>query len=153
MNFDEKIDELFIDLPEPSKDTGAVVQVIRVGKLIHVSGVLPFSEGRIQFPGRVGIEVKLDSARLAARTAAVMVLAILNHELGGSLNKVKRVISVDGFVACGADFIDHPKVLNGASDLFAQIFGPYGKHVRTSVGITSLPRNACVEISCIFETR
>jgi len=153
MNFDEKLDELFIDLPEPSEDKGNTVQVVRVGKLLYVSGVLPFSEGRIQFPGRVGIEIKLDSARLAARTAAVMTLAIVSHELGGSINKVKRLISMDGYVACGADFIDHSKVLNGAGDLFAQIFGPYGKHVRTSLGITSLPRNACIQLSSIFEIR
>lgn len=151
MNYDEKLDDLYIDLPEPSKNTGHTLSAIRIGKMLHVTNVLPFSEGRIQYPGRVGVEVKPDNARLAARLAAIMSLAIAKRELNGSLKEIKRVVCVDGYIASGADFKEHAKVLDGASELFVQIFGVNGKHVRTAVGAASLPQNACVELSIIFE--
>lgn len=153
MDFDEKLAELFIDLPEPSADVGSAVSAVQVGKILYVGGVLPFAEGRIQNPGRVGVEVRLDMAKLAARTAAVYVLAIVAKEQGGSLNKIKRIISLDGYIACGSEFRDHGKVLDGASELIGQIFGPFGKHIRTAVGVSSLPQNACVELSAVFELK
>lgn len=153
MNFDDKLEELFIDMTEPPPAKGAVVGAVKTGKLLHVNGVLPFASGRIQSPGRVGIEVKLDNAKLAARTAATMVLSYAMAELGGTLNKIKRVVKVEGYVACGADFGDQAKVIDGASEFFFQIFGPYGKHVRTIVGASSLPQNACVELSVTFEVK
>lgn len=153
MDFDKKLEELFIDLPEPPEDLGGVVGTVQMDKLMYVGCALPLAEGRIQFPGRVGIEVRLDNARLAARTAALQVLAYAKRELGGTLNKVRRVVKVDGFVACGADFRDQQKVIDGASELFTQIFGQFGRHVRTAVGVASLPQNACVELSVIFEVK
>jgi enamine deaminase RidA (YjgF/YER057c/UK114 family) len=153
MDFDEKLDELFIDLPEPQGDVGSFTSALLTGKQLYVGSVLPFAEGRIQMPGKVGIEIRLDMAKLAARTAAVLMLATVNKELGGTLNKVKRVLKLDGYVASAADFKDHLKVIDGASDLFAQIFGQNGKPVRTAIGVTSLPNNACVMLSAIFEIR
>ena len=153
MDFDEKLDELFIDLPEPIADVGNSVSCVRVGKFLYVAGVLPFSEGKIQAPGKAGIELRLDMAKLAARTAGVMMLAIVNSELGGTLNKIRRVVKLDGYVASGVDYQNHHKVVDGASELFVQIFGKYGKHVRNSIGVTSLPKNACVELSGIFEVK
>ncbi len=153
MNFDERFEELFIDLPEPPVEMGASLGALKVGKLLHIGGVLPQAEGRIQFPGRVGVEVRLDNARSAARAAAVQMLALVAREGKGSLTAVRRIVRLDGFVACGADFRDHAKVVDGASELFTQIFGPYGKHVRTLVGVASLPFNACVELAGIFEMK
>ena len=153
MDFDEKLDELFIDLPEPLEDVGSAISCVRIGKLLYVAGVLPFSDGKIQSPGKAGIELRLDMAKLAARTAGVMMLAIVNAELGGTLNKVRRVVKLDGYVASGVDYQNHTKVIDGASELFVQIFGKYGKHVRTAVGVTSLPKNACVELSGVFEIK
>lgn len=153
MSFDKKLEELFIDLPEPPEDRGNTVGAVSAGRLLHVGGVLPFAEGRLQYPGRVGVEVRPDNARLAARAAALQALAIVRRELGGSLDRVRRVVRVDGFVACGADFRDHSKVIDGASELFNQIFGPFGKHIRTAVGASSLPNNSCVEISVVFEVK
>lgn len=153
MNFDDKLKELFIDLPEPPLEVSNAVRAVSVSKLLQVGGILPSAEGRLQYAGRVGVEVKLDQARLAARMAAILALAIAKRELGGTLNKIKRVIRIDGYVACGADFRDHIKVVDGASELFVQIFGTQGKHLRTAVGAVSLPQNACVEISVIFETK
>lgn len=153
MDFDDKLDELFIDLPEPAADVGFSVSALKSGKYLHISGVLPFAEGKVQSQGKAGIEVRLDVARLAARTAGVMVLAIACKELGGSLKKISRVMSIDAQVACAADFKDHLKVVDGASELMNQIFGPFGKHVRAVSGVTSLPKNACVQLSVVFELK
>jgi enamine deaminase RidA (YjgF/YER057c/UK114 family) len=151
MNFDEKIEELFIDMTEPPTERGNIVTAVKSGKQLFISGVLPYASGRIQSPGRAGVEVRVDVAKLAARTAAVMALSYARQELGGTLNKIKRVVRMDAYVACGADFTDHVKVADGASDLFGEIFGKHGRHSRTVVGASSLPQNACVEISVLFE--
>lgn len=153
MNYDEKLEELYIDLPEAPANVGNTLATIRVGKLLYVTGVLPFSEGRIQYAGRVGVEIGQGNARLAARMAAVMALAMARKELGGSLKDIKRVVSMEGFVACGAEFRDHTKVLDGASELFVQVFGTNGRHTRTAVGVLSLPQNACVELAVVFEVK
>lgn len=153
MNYDDKLEELFIDLPEPPQDIGSAVSAVQIGKFLHIGGTLPFSEGRVQYPGRVGVEVRLDNARLAARSAAVMVLAQARRALDGTLNNIRRVVKMDGFVACGADFKDHLKIVDGASELFVQIFGTNGKHIRTVAGAPSLPQNACVELSVVFEIK
>jgi enamine deaminase RidA (YjgF/YER057c/UK114 family) len=153
MSFDDKLDELFIDLPEPPPDLGTTIGALLVGKTLSVCGALPFSEGRIQHAGRAGVEVKADTAKLAARIATVMALAMAKRALGGTLDKIRRVVRLDGFVACGADFRDHARVIDGASELLVQIFGPSGKHVRNAVGVTSLPQNACAMLSIVFEVK
>jgi enamine deaminase RidA (YjgF/YER057c/UK114 family) len=152
-DFDAKLDELFIDLPEPPSDKGSTVGVTKVGKTMYVAGAVPYASGRIHYPGRVGIEINLDKAKLAARTAAVLAIACAWHELGGSLAKIGRVVHMDGFVACGADFKDHDKALDGASDLFGDIFGPHGKHTRTAAGVASLPGGSSVSLTVIFELK
>jgi len=153
MDFDAKIEELFIELQEPPSERGSVQAVTRTGNMLEVAQALPYASGRVHHQGRVGIEVKQDTAKLAARMAAVMALSHASHFLGGSFSKVKRVVHISGFIACGADFKDHDKVLDGASDLMGDIFGPAGKHTRTAVGVASLPQNACVSISVTFELK
>jgi enamine deaminase RidA (YjgF/YER057c/UK114 family) len=153
MNFDEKLEELFIDLTEPPEDLGNTVCAFISGKHLMVRGVFPYASGRLQFPGRVGVEVKLDNAKLAARTAAMMVLSYAMRELGGSLGKIRRVMEMTAYVACGADFRDHVRVVDGASELFAQVFGKYGKHARTIAGVSSLPGGASIELSVTFELK
>lgn len=152
MNIDDKLEELFIDLPELAVDAGHTLAALQVGKLLYVAGALPFSEGRIQFPGRVGVEVRLDNAKMAARMAAICVLAAAKRELG-NLKSIRRVVRLDASVACGVDFKEHAKVVDGASELFTQVFGSNGKHVRSLTGASSLPQNACVEISVVFEIK
>lgn len=153
MDFDAKLAELFIDLPEPAPPAAGTVSAVHVGKLLYVSGVLPFSEGKITSKGRVGLEVRLDNAKLAARIAAVNALAIMWKEFGGTLNKVKRIIQVTGYIASGGEFRQHFKVLDGATELFSQIFGNAGKHTRNAVGCTTLPNDACIELSLIVELK
>lgn len=153
MNFDDKLEELFIDMTEPPSEKGAAVTTVRSGKHLYVTGVIPYASGRVQSPGRVGVEVRSDAGKLAARTAAVMVLSHAMQEMGGTLNKIKRIIKMDAFVACGAEFKEHARIIDGASELFMQIFGPNGKHARSIAGATSLPKNACVELSVVFEVK
>jgi len=153
MNFDDKIKELFIDLPEPSKDLGNVTSSVQVGKFLHINGILPFAEGKVQNPGHVGINVSLDMARLAARIAAVMTISIASKRLGNSLNSIKRIVEIDGYIACGAEFRDHNKVMDGACELFVQIFGPYGKAARAAVGVQSLPMGACLSLFTVIEIK
>jgi enamine deaminase RidA (YjgF/YER057c/UK114 family) len=153
MDFDTKLEELFIDLPEPPQSATGTAHAVQVGKLLYVGGILPFSEGKIAVKGRVGLEVRLDNAKLAARTAAVNALAVIATELGGTLNKVKRIVEVTGYIASGAEFRQHFKVLDGVSELFFQIFGAAGKHTRNAIGCTNLPNDACIELSLIVEIK
>lgn len=150
MTYDDRLSELYIDLPEPVAALGSYVHAVRVGNLLYVGGVLPRAEGKIM-KGRAGVEIRLDAAKSAARIAAINALAVIAQEFGGTLNKVKRVVQVNGIVACGADFRDHSKVLDGASELINQIFGAAGKHTRIATGAVSLPEGASIELSMVIE--
>lgn len=153
MSIDKKLAEMFIELPEPATEPGTGLSAVKSGKLLFIGGVYPFAEGRLQFPGRVGVEVRLDNARMAARYCAIHALSAARAELGGSLDRIHKVVRVDGFISCSADFKDHIKVIDGASEFFVQIFGNAGKPVRTAIGAFSLPHNACVELAVIFEVK
>jgi len=153
MDYDKKLEELFIELPEPPHLVGGVLHACRIGNIMYLGGILPFSEGKIAVKGRVGLEVRLDNAKLAARIAAVNALAVISSEFGGTLNNVKKIINVTGYIASGGEFREHFKVLDGASELFYQIFGAAGKHSRNAVGCSSLPYDACIELSVIVETK
>lgn len=153
MDFDKKLADMFIDLPQPPEPAAGTVHAVQVGKLLYISGVLPLAEGKIQSKGRVGLEVRLDNAKFAARIAGVNALAVIAMECGGTLNKVKRIIEMTGFVAAGGDFRQHFKVLDGATELFNQVFGPAGKHTRNAIGCTTLPKDACIELSLIVELK
>ena len=153
MNFDTKLDQLYIDLPEPPPTMGAVAHVVRAGKLLFVSGVLPRAEGGKIMTGRAGVEVRLDAAKAAAHASTVMALAMLAQELGGSLTSIKRIVQISLAVACGADFKDHLKVADATGELLQQIFGAAGKSARSAIGATSLPEGATVELSMIVEIK
>jgi len=153
MDFDAKLDELFIDLPEPGRAASGTAHAIKAGKLLYVAGALPLSEGKIAHKGRAGLEVRLDNAKLAARIAAINALAIISNELGGTLNKVKRLVQVTGYIATGGEFRELFRVLDGATELFSQIFGSAGTHTRDAIGCAALPGDACVELSLIIELK
>ncbi len=154
MDFDKRIEELFLDLPEPSKEKGIVANAVQTGKLVYLSGALPFKEGKMAYKGRVGLELTVDNGRQASHTACMQALSMLRVFLGDSLNKVKQVIARKGYVSSGAEFKDHGKVLDGASQLLNDVFGAnVGRHVRTAVGVNVLPNNAAVELELIVEVR
>ncbi|MDO8461939.1 MAG: RidA family protein [Deltaproteobacteria bacterium] len=149
MGIDQRLRDLQIQLPE-IQVAGLYQPAVKTGNLIFVSGQLPKSEGRIVSQGKLGGDVTLEIGRRAARTCLVNVLAVLKSELG-SLDKVKQIIRLTGYVASAPGFKDQPKVIDGASELLVELFGPLGRHSRVAVGVAELPMGASVEIDLIAE--
>jgi enamine deaminase RidA (YjgF/YER057c/UK114 family) len=145
-----RLAELGITLPEPPKPVASYVGFVREGNLVFVSGQLPFLEGKLYRTGILGTDVSVEDGAAAARICAINLLAQARNACGGDVEKIVRCVRLGGFVACTPAFIDHPKIINGASDLMAQVLGEAGQHARTSVGVASLPMGACVEVEAIF---
>lgn len=148
MTIETKLVDLGISLPEPAAPVAAYVPVVVAGGLAHVSGQLPFIDGKL-VTGRLGEDVSLEDGYAAARACGLMILAQLKAAIG-SLDKVERVVKLGGFVNSTGSFTDQPKVVNGASELMAQVFGDAGKHARSAVGVPVLPLGAAVEVDAIF---
>lgn len=142
---------LDITLPPAPKPVASYVPWATSGNLLFVSGQIPVENGIPAFKGLVGRDVTVAQGAEAARLCAVNALAVVKAALG-SLDRVRRVVRVGVFVACGADFDQHPKVANGASDLFVEVFGEAGRHARAAVGCPSLPLGVPVEVELIVET-
>jgi len=143
--------ELGIGLPPAAAAQGAYVPYVRSGALLFVSGQITMGENGLEYLGTLGRDVNLENGKRAARLAALNVIAQAAASLDGDLDRIKRVVKVTGFVNSSPDFTQHPEVVNGASDLFVEVFGDAGRHARAAVGVSSLPRNAAVEIEAIFE--
>jgi enamine deaminase RidA (YjgF/YER057c/UK114 family) len=144
---EEKLVSLGISLPTPPEPGGSYLPVVISGNLAFVSGQIPTEGKQVKFTGKVdSIEIGQEAARLCTINA----LAQLKLSLG-SLDRVKRVVKVTGFVSCDPSFADHSKVINGASDLLVKIFGEKGKHARAAVGVSSLPLDSSVELEFIAE--
>jgi enamine deaminase RidA (YjgF/YER057c/UK114 family) len=137
-SIEARLRELNIELPEGAAPLAAYVPVTRSGNTLYVSGQLPMWKG------------KLEDAQAAARLCGLNILAHIRNACG-SLDSVRRVLKLGGFVACTADFVDHPKVVNGASELMIEVFGDIGRHARFAVGTPSLPFGAAVEVDAIVE--
>lgn len=148
MTIETKLADLGISLPEPAAPVAAYVPVVVAGGLAHVSGQLPFIDGKL-VTGRLGEDVSLEDGYAAARACGLMILAQLKAAIG-SLDKVERVVKLGGFVNSTGSFTDQPKVVNGASELMAQVFDAAGKHARSAVGVPVLPLGAAVEVDAIF---
>jgi enamine deaminase RidA (YjgF/YER057c/UK114 family) len=144
---EEKLSSLGISLPIPPEPAGSYLPVILFGNLAFVAGQIPMEDKQVKFRGKVE---SVAMGQEAARLCTINALAQLKSSLG-SLNGIKRVIKVTGFVNSDPSFTDHAKVLNGASDLLVAIFGEKGKHVRAAVGVSSLPLDSAVEIEFIVE--
>lgn len=138
-------------LPKAPAPVASYVPAVSVhsGSLVFISGQLPFRDGKLMAEGSVPAQVSLDTARECAAQCALNGLAALEQEIG-DLGRVRRVVRLGGFVACAAGFGDQPKVINGASDLLAELMHDSGKHARAAVGVPSLPLNAPVEIEFTF---
>jgi enamine deaminase RidA (YjgF/YER057c/UK114 family) len=144
---EEKLASLGISLPIPPEPAGSYVPVVVSGNLAFVAGQIPIEGKHVKFTGKVdSIEIGQEAARLCTINALAQLKASL-----GSLDKVKRVIKVTGFVNCEPSFADHVKVINAASDLLVNIFGEKGKHARAAVGVSSLPLDSTVELELIAE--
>jgi enamine deaminase RidA (YjgF/YER057c/UK114 family) len=144
---EEKLVSLGIRLPIPPEPVGSYLPVVLSGNLAFVAGQIPMEGKQVKFRGKVdSIEIGQEAARLCTINA----LAQLKSSLG-SLDRIKRVIKVTGFVNCDLSFADHAKVINGASDLLVNLFGEKGKHARVAVGVSSLPLDSSVELEFITE--
>ena len=151
-NVEARIAELGLTLPAPPAAAGAYVPAVRSGSLLFLAGTLPIRDGKVVSQGKVGREVDLVQAAEAARLCALNALANAKAALGG-LEKIERVVMVNGFVNGVDGFSDSPKVLNGASEFLLQVFGDAGKHARAAVSVNGLPLGVSVEVQLVLEIR
>ncbi len=149
MNILEKITSLGLTLPEVPVPVAAYVNCVRSGNLLFLSGGLPI-DGERKVLGKVPTVVSVEEAAEGARMIILNRLAVVQEEIG-SLDKVKQIVALNGFVNSEPDFHGHPQVINGASELLVEIFGDKGKHSRTALGAAALPLNVAVEINLIVE--
>ena len=147
-----RLKQLRIELPAPRSPIADFVPCTRVGNTIYVSGQVTAWNGDYLYIGKVGREVSLDEAKDAARVCALNIISQLKNYLG-DLDKVQQVAMVQGFVNAVPEFADHPKVINGASEVLLEVFGEAGRHARFAIGVGSLPFNVAVEIAAIVEVR
>ncbi|GER92529.1 RidA family protein [hot springs metagenome] len=150
MTPEDKLKQLDITIPEAPKPLGSYVPCVQAGNLLFLSGMLPLKDGKLIKTGKLGESVSIEEAQEYARQCVINALSVLKSHLG-SLNKVKRCVKLNGYIASAADFAEQPKVLNAASDLLFEIFGEAGRHARAAVGVSSLPLNSPIEIDFIFE--
>lgn len=148
---DARLAELGITLPTPAKPVANYVGWVRTGNLVFTAGQVTLAEGKFHHIGKVGAEISLEDANKAARLCAINILSQLREACGGDLDRVKRIVKLVGFVNAVPQFTDHPKVINGASDLMVEVFGDAGKHARSAVGAGSLPLNVAVEVEAVAE--
>lgn len=152
MNLKQRLSELDIALPDVAPKPGAnFVAVRKVGNLLYVSGQVPVLDGVDKYVGKLGRDLGIEEGQAAARLCALNMLAQLNHAVNGDLGRIAGCVRLGGFVNAVEGFADHPKVINGASDLVIAVFGDAGRHARAAVGCSSLPRNVAVELEGIFE--
>lgn len=150
MKIETKLKKMGLKLPGPSAPVGNYIGAVRVGNLLFVSGHGPRRNGKLAMIGKVGRELILEQGYEAAKIVMLNCLGTVKHELG-DLDRVKKVIKLLGMVNCAEDFFEQPKVINGASDLLAELYGEAGRHARSAVGMQSLPMNIPVEIEMIIE--
>ena len=150
MGAEARLKSLGIELPAAPRPMGSYATAVRSGDLLFLSGHGPLLDGRVTHQGRVGRELTIEQGQEAARVTGLNLLATARDALG-SLDRVRRVVKVLGMVQCADDFTDHPKVINGFSDLMVEVFGDAGRHARAAVGMGSLPFGIAVEIEMILE--
>jgi enamine deaminase RidA (YjgF/YER057c/UK114 family) len=149
MSVDDKLKELGITLPPVGTPAAAYVPYVRTGNLVFLSGHIARKEGKA-WVGQLGKNMSTEDGKAAARAIAVDLMGTLNAAAGG-LDKVKRIVKLMGLVNSTSEFTEHHLVINGASELFAQVFGGQGAHARSAFGVAQIPMGACVEIELIAE--
>jgi len=152
MKVETKLIELGFALPNPPKPVAAYLPAVQVGNLLFLSGTTCYENGKLLYTGRVGAELTMEQGYMAARQAMLNLLSVVKAELG-DLDRVERVVKVNGYVNSAPDFDRQPAVINGASELLVDVFGPRGKHARTSIGVSDLPGHIPVEIEMVVQVR
>ena len=148
---DAQLKKLGISLPEPPAAAARYVPFVVTGNLVFIAGQLPMQAGKIAVAGKLGAGVSVEDGTHAAKLCAINLMAQLRAACGGDLDKVRRCVRLNGFVASAPNFTDQPRVMNGASDLIVDVLGDLGRHSRIAVGVASLPLNAAVEVDGVFE--
>ena len=151
MNFEKKIQELKIKLPEAKPPVGSYVATKITGKLLFISGQISIAENGELIKGKVGKDLSTEQGYDAAKRCGLSIVAQAKVACNGDLSKIKSCIKLTGFVNSTEDFTEQPKIINGASDLIASIFGDAGMHTRAAVSTNSLPLGVSVEVDAIFE--
>jgi enamine deaminase RidA (YjgF/YER057c/UK114 family) len=145
-----RLTALGIELPDPFPPAGEYINAVRTGDLLILGGHVPFNPPQTIVLGKLGADLDVDAGREAARFAAISALATIRSELG-TLDAVKRILLVRGVVNAAPDFIGHTQVIDGASEVFVEVFGDAGRHARLAVGVSSLPANIALEIEVTVE--
>ena len=151
MLFEEKIKKLKIDLPDAKAPVGSYVATKIVGKLLYISGQISINENGELIKGKIGQELTTEEGYNAAKRCGLSIISQVKKACDNDLSKIKSCIKLTGFVNSTDNFIEQPKVINGASDIIASIFGDAGKHTRAAVSTNSLPLGVSVEVDAIFE--
>ncbi len=153
MNIDDRLKELGIELPIPSAPGANYVPYVWTGDLLFLTGQLSQWNGERRFIGKLGREFGVEEGRQAARLCALNLIAHVRAALGGDLDRVVRCVRLAGFVNSVPEFVSQSQVMNGASDLFVEVFGEAGRHARMAVGVSALPYDVAVEVEGVFEVR
>ena len=151
MKIEENLKKLNIELPNAPSPVGAYVAYKKINNLVYVSGQVSFNSNGELIKGKLGLDLTIEQGQAAARDCAINIISQIKAACDGDLNKVKNCVKLTGFVNSTDNFIDQPKVINGASELLTQILGENGKHARAAVSVSSLPLGAAVEVEAIFE--
>ena len=151
MDFDSKLKELNIDLPKAADPVGSYVATKITGKLLYISGQISMNENGELIKGKLGKELNTEAGYNAAKRCALNIVAQAKKACSNDLSKIKSCIKLTGFVNSTDEFIEQPKVINGASDLIVSVFGNYGIHTRAAVSTNTLPLGVAVEVDAIFE--
>lgn len=149
MSASARLEELGLALPEVVAPLASYVPAVRTGNLVYTAGQLPMQDGKLLAAGKVGVGISPDEGKAMARICALNALAAVNSLVG--IDEVARVVKVVGFVASAPGFNGQPSVINGASELLAEVFGKQGAHARSAVGVSELPLDAPVEVELIVE--
>ena len=153
MNYEDKIKELKIKLPEAKPPVGNYVATKISGKTLYISGQISIDENGQLIKGKIGKDLDTNAGYNAAKRCALSIISQVKKACNNDLSKVKSCVKLTGFVNSTDEFIDQPKVLNGASDLIASVFGDAGMHTRAAVSTNSLPLGVSVEVDAIFELK
>jgi len=152
MSASDRLKKLKITLPNAPDPVGAYVAYKKIGKLIFISGQLPIDSNGELIKGKLGKDLNIEDGQLASKLCAINILAQVKKAVSGDLDKIKSCVKITGYVNSIDSFIDQPKVINPASEIFSDVFGDGGKHARAAVSSNSLPLGIAVEIDAIFET-
>ncbi len=148
---ESRLSALGVSLPKAAAPAANYVPYVQSGNLVFISGQITMRDGELKYVGRIGADFSVEEGYEAAKLCGLNLIAQLKAACGGDLERVIRVVRLGGFVNCTDDFTAQPQVINGASDLMANVFGEAGKHARAAVGVNTLPLGVAVEVEGLFE--